>query len=52
MPGPKETKLKTTVRRLELMFWAILAPELVIYWAMRQWLGARKMAQEFGGSFY
>ncbi|KAF8184820.1 hypothetical protein BJ912DRAFT_974165 [Pholiota molesta] len=24
-------------RRLELMFWAIMAPDVIIFWAMRQW---------------
>ncbi|KAF4616852.1 hypothetical protein D9613_008689 [Agrocybe pediades] len=43
MPGPNESKLKKTIRRIELMFWAIITPELIIYWAMRQWYGARKL---------
>ncbi|KAF9566528.1 hypothetical protein CPC08DRAFT_100345 [Agrocybe pediades] len=43
MPGPNESKLKKTIRRIELMFWAIIMPELIIYWAMRQWYGARKL---------
>jgi len=29
------------------MFWAIITPELIIFWAMRQWYGAQKMKKEF-----
>ncbi|KAF9566513.1 hypothetical protein CPC08DRAFT_814736 [Agrocybe pediades] len=35
------------LRRIELMTWAIITPELIIYWAMRQWHGARSMEREF-----
>jgi len=40
IPARGESKLKRTIRRIELMFWAIVVPELIIYWAMRQWFGA------------
>ncbi|KAF9460661.1 hypothetical protein BDZ94DRAFT_1323921 [Collybia nuda] len=29
------------------MIWTILAPELVLYWAIRQWIGARQFADKF-----
>ncbi|KAF4616982.1 hypothetical protein D9613_008297 [Agrocybe pediades] len=47
IPDAKEFKIKKTLRRIELMIWAILTPELIIYWAMRQWRGARYMEREF-----
>ncbi|KAF4616272.1 hypothetical protein D9613_008319 [Agrocybe pediades] len=47
IPNPKESAIKKTLRRIELMIWAILAPELIILWAMRQWYGARLMEKEF-----
>ncbi|KAF9566529.1 hypothetical protein CPC08DRAFT_100398 [Agrocybe pediades] len=47
IPSPNESKLKKTVRRIELMLWAIVTPELIIYWAIRQWYGAREMEREF-----
>ncbi|TFK24614.1 hypothetical protein FA15DRAFT_669338 [Coprinopsis marcescibilis] len=37
--------------RLELMIWALVAPELIILWAYRQWLGARQLAAELGGKW-
>jgi len=51
LPHPQDSKLKKTLRRVELMFWAIITPELIIFWAMRQWHGARKMEKEFLGTF-
>ncbi|KAF4610988.1 hypothetical protein D9613_006714 [Agrocybe pediades] len=47
MPNPSDSAFKKTVRRMELMFWAIASPELIIYWAMRQWYGVKKMQREF-----
>ncbi|EEB93709.1 hypothetical protein MPER_07599, partial [Moniliophthora perniciosa FA553] len=35
-------------QNLELMVIALLAPELIILWAMRQWISARDIAKEFG----
>ncbi|KAF9550738.1 hypothetical protein CPC08DRAFT_674775 [Agrocybe pediades] len=49
IPDAKESKIKKTLRRIELMIWAILTPELIILWAMRQWYGARRMEREFPG---
>ncbi|KAF8801596.1 hypothetical protein BYT27DRAFT_7235694 [Phlegmacium glaucopus] len=47
IPGPKEKSWRITLRRVGYMFWTILAPELVIYWAMRQYFGARRIAERF-----
>jgi len=51
MPSSGDSPFKKAMRRIELMIWAIIAPELIIYWAMRQWFGARKMKKEFRGAF-
>ena len=37
---PREGPVKGTLRRVELMFWAILAPEIFPAWALDQLLGA------------
>ncbi|KDR79429.1 hypothetical protein GALMADRAFT_1240173 [Galerina marginata CBS 339.88] len=50
IPPPNEKWWMGPLRRLELMTWAILAPELMILWAMRQWIGARKLANEWSGA--
>jgi len=50
LPHPDDSKVKKNLRRIELMFWAIITPELIIYWAMRQWHGAWWMETEFAGT--
>ncbi|KAF9563332.1 hypothetical protein CPC08DRAFT_661932 [Agrocybe pediades] len=50
MPGINDNKLMVWLRRLELMIWAILAPEMIIFWSLRQWLGARRLAKKYEGS--
>lgn len=52
LPHPEDSKVKKTLRRVELMFWAIISPELIIYWAMRQWYGAWWMKNEFQSALY
>jgi len=49
LPHPKDSKVKKAFRRIELMLWAIIMPELIIFWAMRQWYRARTMEREFIG---
>lgn len=48
-PGLEEKKLRIALRRLELMIWTVLIPEMIIYWALRQWLGARRIAEFYKG---
>ncbi|KAF9566499.1 hypothetical protein CPC08DRAFT_614544, partial [Agrocybe pediades] len=50
IPHPHDSRLKRTSRRIELMFWAIITPELIIFWAMRQRYGARKLERLFDAS--
>ncbi|KDR77199.1 hypothetical protein GALMADRAFT_435475 [Galerina marginata CBS 339.88] len=40
---------KTGLRRVELMLWALIAPEMIIMWAMKQWSGARTIAKKYDG---
>ncbi|KAF9550740.1 hypothetical protein CPC08DRAFT_768852 [Agrocybe pediades] len=47
IPNPKESAIMKTLLRIKLMIWAILTPELIILWAMRQWYVARLMEREF-----
>ena len=44
-PTTEEYGWKSLLRRLKLMFWAILAPELILLWSVRQWLAAGEIAQ-------
>ncbi|KAF9566500.1 hypothetical protein CPC08DRAFT_778642 [Agrocybe pediades] len=47
MPGSNESKLKKALRRIDLMLLTIITPEFIVFWAMRQWYGARKMVRDF-----
>jgi hypothetical protein len=49
MPAPNETWWRVFLRRLELMFWAVVGPELLISWAFRQWSGARRLEKLYKG---
>ncbi|KDR77194.1 hypothetical protein GALMADRAFT_139208 [Galerina marginata CBS 339.88] len=49
IPPSGEKWWRTGLRRLELMMWALIAPELIITWAMRQWFGARTMVRKYHG---
>lgn len=37
------------VRQLETMVWTIIAPELILAWAVRQWFAARKIRDTVNG---
>ena len=49
IPAPEESWWRIFLRRLELMFWAVIGPELIITWALRQWLGARDLQKLYKG---
>lgn len=49
IPATTDTRMRIVLRRLELMFWAIIAPDVIIFWAMRQWFGARTLAKMYRG---
>ncbi|KAF8972236.1 hypothetical protein BDZ97DRAFT_1752822 [Flammula alnicola] len=47
IPGPREGRYRVALRRLEILAWALIAPELIILWAIRQWKGARFLAKKY-----
>ena len=49
IPGPNESQWRIFLRRLELMFWAVVGPEMIITWAFRQWLSARRLEKIYKG---
>ena len=49
IPGPNESRWRIFFRRLELMFWTVVGPEMIITWALQQWLGARYLEKEYKG---
>ena len=50
VPAPGDGLLIVGLRRAKLMYWAILAPELIVIWAMRQWLAACVVKKRFEGA--
>ncbi len=40
---PPQSRIGGLLTRVKLMFWTIVAPELVLAWAVRQWFGAREI---------
>ncbi|KDR70339.1 hypothetical protein GALMADRAFT_76109 [Galerina marginata CBS 339.88] len=47
IPALEEPRWKKVLRRLELMFWSIIAPEVIIFWAAQQWAAARELATKY-----
>ena len=50
IPAHNEPSWKIFLRRLELMFWAVIGPEFIISWAFRQWTGARELEKRYNGN--
>jgi len=52
IPSPKDSPLRILWRRLGIMIMALIAPELIVTWAMRQWFSARQVTKNFKKSGY
>ena len=51
---PRDAKTQSshgTFKRIVLILWTLAAPEIVMLWAMRQWIGAKRIAEEFKGAY-
>jgi hypothetical protein len=51
IPNAEENWFGTVLRRLQLMIMALIAPELVILWAMRQYFSARSLVKKYKSVF-
>lgn len=47
IPGPEMTRFTIFLHRVRLMVMALVAPEVVIIWAMRQWVSALKLGNKY-----
>ncbi|KAG1836019.1 hypothetical protein DFJ58DRAFT_619355, partial [Suillus subalutaceus] len=45
IPSPKDSPHGIIRRQLGVMIMALIAPELIVTWAMRQWLSARHVTR-------
>ncbi|KAG1764533.1 hypothetical protein EDD22DRAFT_883145 [Suillus occidentalis] len=52
IPSPQDSRYRISRRRLGIMIMALIAPELIASWAMRQWLSARNVTRQFKESGY
>lgn len=50
VPHPAASEWQIWRHRAHLMFWGLIAPELIVLWAIRQWMGARFLAKELNGA--
>jgi len=47
IPSGGECGRKLLWRRLNLMFWTLVAPEVTLAWAVRQWFAAQAIADTY-----
>lgn len=52
IPGPKDSGWVVLKRQAVTMIYALLAPEFMTWWAMRQRLAATSIAKSFNERFY
>ncbi|KAG1719883.1 hypothetical protein EDB19DRAFT_1860552 [Suillus lakei] len=52
IPSPKDNSVRILWRRLGIMVMALIAPELIVTWAMRQWISAHHVTRQFKASEY
>jgi len=51
IPGSDMGCITNFLYRVRLMMLALIAPELTISWAMRQWIAARRLGKKYKGKF-
>lgn len=51
IPSPEDTWFQVASRRAGTTFMSLIAPELLVIWALRQRLAARRLADRYNGAF-
>lgn len=51
IPAPDEGFFRVQLRRVRLMVLGLLAPEIIIFWAVRQWHIARVLETKYKGLY-
>ncbi|TFK28952.1 hypothetical protein FA15DRAFT_664594 [Coprinopsis marcescibilis] len=46
-PSPHDSTWSKLLGRIELVLWALVVPELVVCWSVRQWIGARTLKERY-----
>ncbi|KAG1897056.1 uncharacterized protein F5891DRAFT_564311 [Suillus fuscotomentosus] len=52
IPSPKDSSVLILWRRLGTMIMALITPEVIVLWAMRQWFSTRYVTKQFEESGY
>ncbi|KAG1886601.1 hypothetical protein F4604DRAFT_1571826 [Suillus subluteus] len=52
IPSPKDSPNGVVRRRVGIMIMALITPELIVTWAMRQWFSARQVTRQIEESGY
>ncbi|KAG1886600.1 hypothetical protein F4604DRAFT_1951256 [Suillus subluteus] len=52
IPSPEDSNFRILLRRLGIMLMTLIAPELIVTWAMRQWFSARRVTRLMKDSGY
>lgn len=50
VPAPTDSEWKVLRHRFKIMMYTLLVPELVLYWASKQWYAASQAAKKHEGS--
>jgi hypothetical protein len=51
LPGPRDSGFHRLRRRITTMYITFIAPKLILYWAVKQWVAARKIKRTFNDKF-
>lgn len=51
IPGPADSGWARLKRRIVVMIYAMIAPEMIATWAMRQYFGARLIMNDYNNTF-
>jgi len=50
IPPQNEGTIRSLIRRIKLMHYTLIVPELILIWAYKQWKVAREIAGRFKGT--
>jgi hypothetical protein len=52
LSSPNASNIRVLRRKLNVTFWMVLCPELIIIWALKQWRQANMFASKYNGMFF
>jgi hypothetical protein len=49
--SPDSSSLLVMIRKLRIILWVVIAPELIVSWAVNQWVEGNKVAKQYAGNY-